>query len=326
MLVEWGDVAASALGDHLEVRLIHVETPTATDDDAGDAADALRRRVRRSGYPRDRDARGRARRGPGAGTGSPAPWSATDAEPAMLILGIETATEQVGVAIGGHEGVIATFEVARGRRHAETLTPAIEFVCRQSDIELGEIGCIAVDVGPGLFTGMRVGLAAGKALAQALRVPMIGITSLDLLAFPLPAHRPCRRARHRRPQERGVLGDVPAGAGRRAAGQPADGRSGRRARRRPAGAQPGRAVRRRRRRALPRRDRRGLPLRDRRADRIPRSARWCSWPTPARCARSGCVPTRSSRCTCARPTPRSTGPSARRGHERAVAAAEPVRR
>src|SRR5688572_12226685 len=102
----------------------------------------------------------------------------------MLILGIETATEQVGVAIGGHEGVIATFEVAKGRRHAETLTPAIEFVCRQSGIELCEIGSIAVDVGPGLFTGMRVGLAAGKALAQALRVPMIGISSLDLLAFP----------------------------------------------------------------------------------------------------------------------------------------------
>jgi tRNA threonylcarbamoyladenosine biosynthesis protein TsaB len=102
----------------------------------------------------------------------------------VLILGIETATEQVGVAIGGHEGVIATFEVARGRRHAEILTPAIEFTLKQADIELAEISCIAVDVGPGLFTGMRVGLAAAKALAQALRIPMIGISSLDLLAFP----------------------------------------------------------------------------------------------------------------------------------------------
>ena len=102
----------------------------------------------------------------------------------MLILGIETATEQVGVAIGGHEGVIATFEVARGRRHAEILTPAIEFVCRQADIDIDEIGCVAVDVGPGLFTGMRVGLATAKALALALRVPVIGISSLDLLAFP----------------------------------------------------------------------------------------------------------------------------------------------
>ena len=103
----------------------------------------------------------------------------------MLILGIETATQQVSVAIGGHEGVLGMFEVSRGRRHAETLVPAIEFLCRQTDIEISEFGAIAVDIGPGLFTGMRVGLAAGKAIAQALRVPMIGISSLDLLAFPL---------------------------------------------------------------------------------------------------------------------------------------------
>lgn len=102
----------------------------------------------------------------------------------MLILGIETATQQVSVALGGHEGVIGLFEIARGRRHAETLVPAIDFLCAQADIGLDEIGLVAVDIGPGLFTGMRVGLATAKALAQALRVPMIGITSLDLLAFP----------------------------------------------------------------------------------------------------------------------------------------------
>jgi tRNA threonylcarbamoyladenosine biosynthesis protein TsaB len=103
----------------------------------------------------------------------------------VLILGIETATAQVSVAIGGHEGVLGLFEVCRGRRHAETLIPAIEFVCRQAEIPLDEISAVAVDIGPGLFTGMRVGLAAGKAIAQARRLPMIGISSLDLLAFPL---------------------------------------------------------------------------------------------------------------------------------------------
>ncbi len=102
----------------------------------------------------------------------------------MLILGIETATPRVSVSIGGHEGVIGLFEVTRGRRHAETLVPAIDFLCAQAEIELEEISVVAVDVGPGLFTGMRVGLAAGKAIAQALRIPMIGISSLDLLAFP----------------------------------------------------------------------------------------------------------------------------------------------
>ncbi|MEZ5219134.1 MAG: tRNA (adenosine(37)-N6)-threonylcarbamoyltransferase complex dimerization subunit type 1 TsaB [Ilumatobacteraceae bacterium] len=103
----------------------------------------------------------------------------------MLILGIETATERVSVALGGHEGVLGLFEVSRGRRHAETLAPAVRFLCVQADIEIEEIGCIAVDIGPGLFTGMRVGIAAAKAFAQGLHLPMIGVSSLDLLAFPL---------------------------------------------------------------------------------------------------------------------------------------------
>ncbi len=235
----------------------------------------------------------------------------------MLILGIETATEQVGVAIGGHEGVIATFEVARGRRHAEILAPAIEFVCRQADIELCEFGCIAVDVGPGLFTGMRVGLAPGKALAQALRIPMIGISSLDLLAFP------CRHTDRvvvpvidARKSEVfwAMYRQVPGGVQQVRAPTvgPVDELVGR-----PAGAQPGRALRRRRRDPLPRRDPRGLPLRDLGSSAHPSAARSCSSPTPAPCARSGCALVRSSRSTCASPMPRSTGPRGGRGDERA---------
>lgn len=100
----------------------------------------------------------------------------------MIVLGIDTATQQVGCALGGVEGVLASFHSARGRRHAETLAPAIQFVCDQARIELSEISVIAVDVGPGLFTGLRVGLATAKAMASALRVPMIGLSSLDLLA------------------------------------------------------------------------------------------------------------------------------------------------
>ena len=103
----------------------------------------------------------------------------------MLILGLESATAQVGCAIGGHEGVLGSAHSARGKRHAENLTPAIEFVCHQARVELAEIGCVAVDHGPGLFTGLRVGVASGKAIAQALRVPMIAVSSLDLLAFPV---------------------------------------------------------------------------------------------------------------------------------------------
>jgi tRNA threonylcarbamoyladenosine biosynthesis protein TsaB len=102
----------------------------------------------------------------------------------MIILGIDTATAQVGCALGGNEGPLASFHVARGRHHAETLVPAIDFICRQAQLSLSEVSVVAVDIGPGLFTGLRVGVATAKALATALRIPVIGLTSLDLLSYP----------------------------------------------------------------------------------------------------------------------------------------------
>lgn len=103
----------------------------------------------------------------------------------MLILGIGTSTVQAGCAIGGHEGVLALAQSARGKRHAESLMPQVEFLCAQAQVELREISVVAVDLGPGLFTGLRVGIATAKALAHGLTVPMIGVPSLDLLAFPV---------------------------------------------------------------------------------------------------------------------------------------------
>lgn len=108
----------------------------------------------------------------------------------MIILGIETSTQQVGCALGGQEGVLGSFHAARGSHHVEILTPAIEFTCKQARVEMREISCVAIDIGPGLFTGLRVGVAAAKAIAMALRVPMVGLSSLDLLAFPV---RVCSR-------------------------------------------------------------------------------------------------------------------------------------
>ncbi|MGB1505113.1 MAG: tRNA (adenosine(37)-N6)-threonylcarbamoyltransferase complex dimerization subunit type 1 TsaB [Acidimicrobiales bacterium] len=103
----------------------------------------------------------------------------------MLILGIESATARVGCAIGGHEGVLASAHSSRGRRHAEALAPQIEFVAEQAGVSLRELGAVAVDVGPGLYTGLRVGVTTALSIATTLRVPMIGVSSLDLLAFPV---------------------------------------------------------------------------------------------------------------------------------------------
>ena len=102
----------------------------------------------------------------------------------MLILGIESAGSQVGCAIGGHEGVLASAHTGKGRQHAESLAPQIDFVRRQAGIEFSELGVVAVDIGPGLYTGLRVGISSATTIAHALGIPMIGISSLDLLAFP----------------------------------------------------------------------------------------------------------------------------------------------
>lgn len=102
----------------------------------------------------------------------------------MLILGIESAGSQIGCAIGGHEGVLASAHTGKGRQHAESLAPQIDFVRKQAGIEFAELGAVAVDVGPGLYTGLRVGLSSATTIAHALGIPMIGISSLDLLAFP----------------------------------------------------------------------------------------------------------------------------------------------
>lgn len=103
----------------------------------------------------------------------------------MIILGVESATAQVGCAIGGHEGVLASTHSARGRRHAESLAPQIQFVLGQARVTIDEISVVAVDVGPGLFTGLRVGISTAMATAFGLSVPMIGVSSLDLVAFPV---------------------------------------------------------------------------------------------------------------------------------------------
>jgi tRNA threonylcarbamoyladenosine biosynthesis protein TsaB len=99
-----------------------------------------------------------------------------------MVLAIETATELAGVALADDDGVLATVTVSRGRRHAESIAPAIEFVCRRAEVALSALDAVGVDVGPGLFTGLRVGVGTAKALAFALERPLVGVGSLEVLA------------------------------------------------------------------------------------------------------------------------------------------------
>ena len=105
-------------------------------------------------------------------------------QPVMLTLAIATATEQVGVAVGHPGGPVSSLHLQQGRRHGEVLAPAIQSLMGLSRATLREVELIAVDTGPGLFTGLRVGVATAKALASALHVPVAACSSLELLAAP----------------------------------------------------------------------------------------------------------------------------------------------
>jgi tRNA threonylcarbamoyladenosine biosynthesis protein TsaB len=72
-----------------------------------------------------------------------------------------------------------------GRRHAEQLAPAIKYACTETGVRLEQLAAIAVGIGPGLFTGLRVGVTTARTMAQALRIPVIPVSSLDLVAYPL---------------------------------------------------------------------------------------------------------------------------------------------
>jgi tRNA threonylcarbamoyladenosine biosynthesis protein TsaB len=110
----------------------------------------------------------------------------------VLILAIETSTSKSSVCLGRHDGLLASASLGRGQSHSEFLTPAIEFCLRQAGASVEELTGVAVSLGPGLYTGMRVGIAAAQALAHARSLPVVGIGSLDLVAFP---HRLVRRDR-----------------------------------------------------------------------------------------------------------------------------------
>jgi tRNA threonylcarbamoyladenosine biosynthesis protein TsaB len=101
----------------------------------------------------------------------------------VLVLGIETSTPQASVAIGSEQGVIAGAMVSRGKSFNEFLLPAICFCLDEAGLGFRNLGGVAVSLGPGLYTGMRVGVATAKSLAQSLSVPIIGMASLDLLAY-----------------------------------------------------------------------------------------------------------------------------------------------
>src|SRR3954463_14476275 len=98
------------------------------------------------------------------------------------MLGLDTATSVTTVAVYAGGRVRAERSVTDARRHAEVLGPAIVAALAQAEVAVVDLTHVVVGVGPGPYTGLRVGVATATALGAAIAVPVHGVCSLDVLA------------------------------------------------------------------------------------------------------------------------------------------------
>ncbi len=101
----------------------------------------------------------------------------------MKLLGITTSTPGSGVALADGLEVVASASRVDRRGHASFVVPAIDFCFDQAGWSPEDLDAVVVDVGPGLYTGIRVGLATAQGLAAAVGVPLVPAVSLDAIAL-----------------------------------------------------------------------------------------------------------------------------------------------
>ena len=102
----------------------------------------------------------------------------------MLLLAIDTSGPQGGVAVLDGEQVIAAEVLTLDGKASTTLLPTVDQVLQRAGIKHQDLDALAVALGPGSFTGIRIGLATSQGIAQALALPVYGLSSLRVLAAP----------------------------------------------------------------------------------------------------------------------------------------------
>ncbi len=100
----------------------------------------------------------------------------------MLILAFDTSSPAVAVGVVGAEETLASSTAIAVNRHGEVLASAIDQVLRDADVRPADLTAIAVGLGPGPFTGLRVGIMTARAMSDALAIPAYGECSLDVIA------------------------------------------------------------------------------------------------------------------------------------------------
>lgn len=103
-----------------------------------------------------------------------------------MILAVETSSKVSSVAVATKDRLLAEITTESKLTHSKTLIPHIEKVLKLANIKKSDLTGIGVSVGPGSFTGLRIGLAASKSIAYALNIPIYGAPTLQTLAYHFP--------------------------------------------------------------------------------------------------------------------------------------------
>jgi tRNA threonylcarbamoyladenosine biosynthesis protein TsaB len=104
----------------------------------------------------------------------------------MRVLALETSTRAGGVALLDGDHLIAEYTLSAPTTHSERLMGTVDRLLGDAGWTIGQIEGLAVSIGPGSFTGLRIGVSTAKGLALALGIPLVGVPTLDALAAALP--------------------------------------------------------------------------------------------------------------------------------------------
>ena len=104
----------------------------------------------------------------------------------MIILAMDTSTPRAAIALACHDAPTRVAPLDPDRRHGRGLIPAIAALLTAEGLTVADLDAIAVGLGPGSYTGLRIGLTAAKTLAYAANKPLVGLDSLELIARNAP--------------------------------------------------------------------------------------------------------------------------------------------
>jgi tRNA threonylcarbamoyladenosine biosynthesis protein TsaB len=104
-----------------------------------------------------------------------------------MILAIDTATQYASLALYQQDGIYAEETWFAGRNHTTEMAPRITRMIKLANLKVADLTALAVSLGPGSFTGVRIGLAIAKGMALPYKLPVIGVSTLEMAAYPFRA-------------------------------------------------------------------------------------------------------------------------------------------